>query len=1479
MAEEIGSLVVRVGLDGSNFDKGMKNLNAQMNLARSEMRALGGSFDKSGKSIEGLRFKQDGLSKQYQIQGARVQELSKQYDQLVQAHGKESDAALRAGAKLNNAVGSYEKMGNQLGEVTKELAFQESKWGKATASLESFSQSMNKTGDEAISRGKKLTTGLTLPIAGLGAIALKTGINFQAQMSKVQAISGATGKDFEALRGQAKALGRDTIFSATEAGEGMEYLALAGWKTKDIMAGMPGLLDLAAAGSMDLGRAADITSDTMQAFGIEASKAGHSADVFAYAQANANTNVEQMGEAMKYAAPVANSFKWSLEETAAAQMALADSGLKGSIAGQAFASSLTRLAKPSENTSKIWKSTNSEFFTAEGQLKKMPDLVKELEKATKDMTEEQKAGYLSATFGAEAYKHWAVLIERGSDELRDMTTELENSDGTAKKMAKTMTDNAQGAIKEFMSAVENLSIMASEHLLPAVTDLIKLFTKWTLGFAEMSPEAQKTVLAVAGLVAAMGPMNLLFGTGFKMVGKFAGGLAGITGKFGRMQVQSGAATGALSAFGGAAATTRTGALRTAGSLATATGSMSRMSKGAGLAKVAMGALGGPIGLLATVGLPALIAGGVALVTHLNKEAMPSLDSFGNKVSDSTTKAYLGYKDLNDKATSQLNELFWSGDKITKEGTESLIGLFDQMTDQIAASMETKFNDSYKIMQDFFANSKHLSKKEQDEILKDMKDGHEKRKKQLEDDSAREKEIMNTASKEKRALTKSEQAEINAIQKRKDRIAVESMSKSEQEQKAILERLKVDSGKITARQAADTVQNSEKARKGSVKEANKNYESQVSTFIKMRDETGEMTKEQADRNIKEAKRQRDETVKKAESMHKNVVKQAKEQAEGQEHYVNWTTGEVKSHWDMLVGQTADMINDFSGAINWVLKHIGLESLQIPRWEAGGRAKPKKKPKKNAYGTGGHPGGDMILGDGRGFNAGSELVMLPSGQTFLSAPRDTLYPNMPKGTEVLPAYKTKQVMQMSGTPKYAWGIGKKVKKFGKAIEDNVFTPIGEGLSQRSEVIQETTNHLLDKSGKAMLDLGLKAVGALIPKKETGFATGQMARGAFDYLKKNASSFLETKRDEVMPMGDGINFGGSFMRTSGFGQRWGRPHNGLDFAAPAGTPIRAQAGGTVLYSGYGKAGSGYGGYGNVVHIQGAGGLSYLYGHNSKNLVATGANVSKGGLIGLVGSTGDSTGPHVHFEVRKDGKAINPDGIMGGASVSASAWKSMIKRASVQMGESITESELNGIVAQIHRESRGNQSITQSPLVRDINTLNGNPARGLLQYIPQTFQKYAAKGHGNIYSGYDQLLAFFNNTNWRKDLPYGRRGWGPTGSRKYATGGKVWNGLYQLGEEGYPEWIIPTDPARHDDATKLLAHATNDISRNKRPNQLPNISGGDDRETIELLTEQNRLLRLVVDKNSDVYMDGRIVGGLVEPHVTQKQNKDRKKAQRGWG
>ncbi|HLQ75177.1 MAG TPA: hypothetical protein VK107_03945, partial [Alloiococcus sp.] len=153
----------------------------------------------------------------------------------------------------------------------------------------------------------------------------------------------------------------------------------------------------------------------------------------------------------------------------------------------------------------------------------------------------------------------------------------------------------------------------------------------------------------------------------------------------------------------------------------------------------------------------------------------------------------------------------------------------------------------------------------------------------------------------------------------------------------------------------------------------------------------------------------------------------------------------------------------------------------------------------------------------------------------------------------------------------------------------------------------------------------------------------------------------------------------------------------------------------------------------------------------------------------------------------------------------------------------------------------------VVDINTLSGNPAKGLLQYIPQTFRAYAMKGYGNIMNGYHQLLAFFNNSNWRRDLPYGKRGWGPTGHRRFATGGLINNhGLYELAEDGHPEIVIPTNPNKRTEAMKLLALAGKRIQGNKRPNQLPKTNGNGDNYSKELLNatlEQNEYLNNVVD------------------------------------
>ncbi|HFR4151498.1 TPA: phage tail tape measure protein [Bacillus cereus] len=325
-------------------------------------------------------------------------------------------------------------------------------------------------GTSAIAIGGMAGMALGAGAALVGIVS--AGANFEQIMSKVAAVSGASGSEMKQLEAQAKELGATTQFSATQAGEGMMYLAQAGFKTGDIMKAMPGMLDLAAAGALDLGTAADIASNIMSGFGLSADKATHTADVLALAASNSNTNVTQMGEAMKYAAGTAHTVGFSMEETSAAIMTMANSGLQGSVAGQAFATSLGRLAKPTKEMRKVMDELNLSFFDQQGKIKPLPTIIKELEDKTGSMTNQQKSATLTTLFGAEAYKNWAALMQEGSEKLEKNTKALEKADGAAAKMAKTMNDNLKGKWIEFTSALEGLAITIFTLIAPALAAIV-----------------------------------------------------------------------------------------------------------------------------------------------------------------------------------------------------------------------------------------------------------------------------------------------------------------------------------------------------------------------------------------------------------------------------------------------------------------------------------------------------------------------------------------------------------------------------------------------------------------------------------------------------------------------------------------------------------------------------------------------------------------------------------------------------------------------------------------------------------------------------------------------------------------------------------------------------------------------------------------------------------------------------------------------
>lgn len=499
------------------------------------------------------------------------------------------------------------------------------------------------------------------------------------------------------------------------------------------------------------------------------------------------------------------------------------------------------------------------------------------------------------------------------------------------------------------------------------------------------------------------------------------------------------------------------------------------------------------------------------------------------------------------------------------------------------------------------------------------------------------------------------------------------------------------------------------------------------------------------------------------------------------------------------------------------------------------------------------------------------------------------------------------------KEASAITGKVVKSGKAIVDKTLETAGKGKDWLKKSVGDVLDYI--EHPKKLLDKVFQAFGVNLD----GFGITKAAElpynmmtGMFKKLKdaatKKIGEWLEDSGGGdggYIDLSKGINFG--FARTAAEARAQGypfpRPHHGLDINYKHDKVYSTMSGTARTFTGYS------GGFGRHVEITN-GSLKSIYGHLHKLAFNGTKKVHPGTYLGISGGSpaedganaGSSTGLHLHYEMQRNGVAFDPTSWLkkhnggggGSQNKAASKWRGDIQRAARQMKVKLSGGELNGIIAQIQRESNGNAGVTQGN-IGDINNLRGTPAQGLLQYVPSTFRSYAVRGHKNIKNGYDQLLAFFNNSNWRRDLPNGHSGWGPSGHRRFATGGLIKSaGWYNIAEGGYPEWVISTDPSRRGDAMKMLALAAQDIQRgrsntssNKRPNQLPNINSGSDdssilmqmvaqqQEQIALLTQLVTSNQAIADKDFEPTIDQftheQQVFNSIDKYNRQKQRKSR--------
>lgn len=415
-----------------------------------------------------------------------------------------------------------------------------------------------RAGDQAVRTGKTLSKNVTAPILGIATAALTVGMRFQDQMARVQAISGATGEDLSALTETAQHLGSTTRFSANEAAEGMEFLALAGFETSEIIGAMPGLLDLASAGAMDLGRAADIVSDTMSAFGMSADEATQAADIFATQSSISNTSVEQLGEAMTKAAPAAAALGVDLETTSAALGVMADQGIKGGRAGTAFQAVLRDLTAAAEDGGIAIGDMTIEVFNAEGEFRNFEDIIRDITTATEGMSDQQRNAALSSIFQQQGLQGILPLLGENTDALEEYIDANRDAEGAASSMAAIMEDTLGGSVRELKSQFEGLLIQMSQELAPIIRDEVvpavqrggEIVSEWVERFAELDEGTRRTIFAVLGIVAALGPVLIAVGTFLKMIASVLGVVKGVITAFGAVK---GALAVVGAAFGIAAA--------------------------------------------------------------------------------------------------------------------------------------------------------------------------------------------------------------------------------------------------------------------------------------------------------------------------------------------------------------------------------------------------------------------------------------------------------------------------------------------------------------------------------------------------------------------------------------------------------------------------------------------------------------------------------------------------------------------------------------------------------------------------------------------------------------------------------------------------------------------------------------------------------------------------------------------------------------
>ncbi len=1158
------------------------------------------------------------------------------------------------------------------------------------------------------------------------------------------------------------------------------------------------------------------------------------------------------------------------------------------------------LAGPKASASKVNKefeeltvstgAVHSAFYDTNGELKSAEEISGLLQSSLKDLNSEQRSAALGAMFGSDAVRAGNIAYREGADGIKKMRTEMGKV--TADDVAKMKMDNLKGTIEEISGAIETFAISIGTSLIPVLRGLGKYIQKAADWFNDLN-DSTKTVISTAGVVAVAIPVA---GLAFGFIAKGAAAAISPVKKLTAALAENSVAAGT-----NAATTQLAGnALPVAGGKGKA-GSLFKGSKGAKALStadmagdIASYSKFGKIGAgLKGVGkaLPGL---GIALsATQLiginKKNAGDKAGSAGGSLAGGAAGAAIGTAiapgigtavgaAIGGIAGTKFGQAF--GEKVQKEFPEyqqKFVNMWDGLSDSakkhpILLAPVNQINDQIKIAEVGYAEIK----KAFSNPLKTDVSG-----KGISKDTAKNVNSYKTMSQNAISelkylemsgdvITKSTSAKISKNYNGMVALVEKSFEKTKNSTDKNLNTLSKNS-MLSEADVKAVKEKQAKIQKLSLDEVKKNNEQIQKLNKDMATKNADITKkEKADIkaiNDKAAKEGRVLTTSEEQKITTIKRNAANQRKTSNQMYSNQIQTISKKQETAVVSSLSKSAKEQK----LILGKLKDSSGKLSTEQASKVVSESKRAKDGAVKEANKKYKDVVAAADKEYYVNGTITKKQHDDIVKKA-KSQKNKTIKAATEMHEQVVSQAQSQATGhLNQVDWETGQSLSKW-----DNFKVSLAGAINSVTGGVNKVLKFF---SLPTIPEWKPKGYNNDTKKINTSKRTSHGSQLAMDYTGSNNAS------GQIMAGEEGFEI--AYNKRKAQAQILGANGAEITHVAP-GTKILNHADSKkVMQGGLGKTLPGFASGNSTINdflSDAWDGTKAVAGkvvdfskeafdwaaHPIKNLNKLFGGLSVGVKMGNDGNLGSDVLNYLKnsigspLEKMLSGfKETAP--VAGPAGKGASAWSSVIKKAALAMKVDLSGGELKGIIAQIHRESGGNEKITQSSGVVDVNTLSGNPAKGLLQYIPQTFNAYRMKGHNNIFSGYDQLLAFFNNSSWRNDLPYGKRGWGPRGHRRFANGGFVnKNEMIEVAENNKPEVVIPL--TRKNRAVQLIKKTKEIIGMNDGGSVV--VNSPDNSEMVLLLQQQNQILMQLLQKNSDVYMDVDKVGKLVEAVITKTQN-----------